>query len=190
MTPTEIYVFSIFVFVLLCALLFIYRRFIAQPKGRKSPPAGGEEGDASTDKEREERLFKLYQNMEDMMDNFEAYIEDTRDQMESVKRQMQQQADGMADMLKRVEAAEAGARSVLAALRAGDKPEPRKEAVPVDKTEAPPAAKGRRNGRNDAVKELLEKGMTVEQIAQQLELSINEVRLIVYGLMTKNVESK
>jgi hypothetical protein len=189
MTSAEIYIFAIFVFILLCALLFIYKRYISQPKGKKTPPAEGEGGEAA--RGREERLFKLYQNMEDMMDGFEAYIEDTRDQMESVKRQMQQQSDGLGEMLKRVEAAEAGARAALAAMRAGDRPETKKEAAPaVEVKPAATPAGGKRSSHHDAVKELLGRGMTVEQIAQKLELSINEVRLIVYGLMTKNAESK
>jgi hypothetical protein len=187
--PAEAYLFAVFIFILLCALLYIYKRYISQPKGKKESPADGESGEAA--RGREERLFKLYQNMEDMMDGFEAYIEDTRDQMESVKRQMQQQSDGLGEMLKRVEAAESGARAALAAMRAGDRPEIKKEAAPVaveKPVDAPPG--GKRSSHHDAVKELLARGMTVEQIAQKLELSINEVRLIVYGLMSKNAESK
>jgi predicted transposase YdaD len=186
MKPVDYYVFTLFVFILLCALLYIYKRFIAQPRGKQATGAGSEDG-----KDKEERLFKLYQNMEEMMDNFEAYMEDTREQVESVKRQLLEQAEGINGMLKRVEAAEAGARAAMASMRAADKPEPRGEPAPARSAErAAPAGSPRRGGKQEAVQDLLGKGMTVEQIAQKLELSINEVRLIVYGLMTRNAEQK
>jgi hypothetical protein len=184
MTSPEIYVFVVFIFILICALLYIYKRFIAQPRGKQTTGAGSEDGN-----EKEERIFKLYQNMEEMMDNFEAYMEDTREQVESVKRQLMEQADGINGMLMRVEAAEAGARAAMASMRAADKPEPHGEpARSADRTA--PAGPTKRGSRQDAVQEFLGKGMTVEQIAQKLELSINEVRLIVYGLMTRNAENK
>jgi hypothetical protein len=179
------YLFALYIFVLIVVLFFLYRRFVLQVKGKR--PASIE--DASDGLDKEQRLFNLYQNIEEMMDNFEAYIEDTRDQMESIKSQMTQQADYINGLLQRVEAAEAGARTAVAVMRSPEKPEQEKDAQQKGDTKQTPE-NGKRATRAEAVRELLAKGLTVEQIAQKLELSINEVRLIVYGLMTKSAESK
>lgn len=179
MIKPEYYIFTIFIFILLCALLYIYRRFILQAKGRK--PAAAEE--LAGEKEKEERLFRLYQNMEEMMDNFEAYIEDTRGQMEASKAELTQQVEKNNDLLRRVEATEAKALAAVAALRPQEKHAHSREASSSDDNGRP--AEGSKKSRQDAIRELLSKGMTVEQIAQNLELSINEVKLVVYGLMKK-----
>jgi predicted transposase/invertase (TIGR01784 family) len=178
----EYYLFTFFVFALICVLLIIYWRVVLVQKGKRAEAQNEEVG---KEREKEERLFRLYQNMEEMMDNFEAYIEDTRDQVEAVKPQMQQQADKINDLLRRVEATEASARSAVAALHAPEKTEQKKEPEVANNgkpAEEPP----RRNSKQEAIRELLSKGFTVELIAQKLELSINEVKLVVYGMMSKN----
>lgn len=177
----EVYLFAIFVFVLLCVLLILYRFMII---GAKQKLTKESDEDAAAKKEKEERLFRLYQNMEEMMDNFEAYIEETRESVEAAKADMRRQAQTISDLIARAEATEMNARNATAMLRHTDKPaEPKKEAVAA----APAAAEegSRRATKQDAIRELLAKGLTVEQIAQRLELSINEVRLVVYGLMAK-----
>lgn len=176
MTTAQIYIFSIFIFLLLCALIIIWR-LVARPKGRNAAAPV----DETASKEKEERLFRLYQNIEEMMDNFEAYIEDSREEVESVKRQMQMQAEGINEMIKRVEVAEAGARESLAALQAKDAPEPPvKKAGAADVPEEAPAVK--QATKQERVRELLERGLTPVQAAKKMELSVNEVKLIAYGL--------
>jgi DNA-binding CsgD family transcriptional regulator len=177
----EYYLFTVFVFALLCVLLFLYRRFVVLPKGKK--PTGEE---AAQEREKEERLFRLYQNMEEMMDNFEGYIEDTRDQMDAMRAEMRQQQQQVEELVRKAEATEAKAIAAIEALRVRERHEPRQDAQP--KAQDKPA--GGRRGRQDAVQELLGKGMTVEQIAQKLEMSINEVKLVVYGMMSKTADKK
>jgi hypothetical protein len=179
----EVYLFAIFVFVLLCILLVLYRYMII---GAKQKLTKESEEETAAKKEREERLFRLYQNMEEMMDNFEAYIEETRESVEAAKAEMRQQAQTIGDLIARGEATEMNARSAAAMLRNADKPaEPKRDAASIPAEEG-----GRRLTRQDAIRELLAKGLTVEQIAQRLELSINEVRLVVYGLMAKKPGAK
>jgi DNA-binding NarL/FixJ family response regulator len=182
MTTAQIYFFSIFVFAMLCALIIIWWRLVIRPRGRNAASAQ----DEAASKEKEERLFRLYQNIEEMMDNFEAYIEDAREEVDSVKRQMQLQAEGINDMIKRVEVAEAGARESLAAMRAKDEPEhaKKKDAVAEEPAEAPA---GKHGTKRERIRELLDRGMTPVQIARKMELSVNEVKLIAYGL-SKRVE--
>lgn len=175
----EYYLFAFYIFVLISLLLLIVLRIVSAQKGRRAAT----EEEAGREKEKEERLFRLYQNIEEMMDNFEGYIEDTRAQMETMKTEIQQQAASMNELLARVESTEASARTAVAAIKIPEKREPgnesRKDAKPAEE----PAKRGT---HQEAVRELLSKGQTVEQIARKLELSINEVRLIVYGLMTKD----
>ena len=179
----EHYIFAAFIFLLLCALLFLYRRFVVLPKGKKADAETEAQG-----KEKEERLFRLYQNIEEMMDNFEGYIEDTREQMDSMKGQMERQQSAIEELIRRAEATEARAQSTLDGMHAADRHQPKAE-LNQQVQEKYPVEPGRK-GKQDAVRDLLNKGMTVEQIAQKLELSINEVKLVVYGMMSKPGERK
>ena len=58
------YSFAFFVFVLACLLIWFYRRV----------SRGGKKNDQGS-YEREQRLFRLYQNVEDMLNSFEEYAE-------------------------------------------------------------------------------------------------------------------
>ena len=166
----EYYLFALFVFALLCVLIVIYRRLILPTKKQAV------ETDAT--KEKEERLFRLYQNIEEMMDNFEGYIEQSKEQQEQDKAQIAGQLEQVRELCRRVE--DAGARLSSAAAQHKTEAALAKPAVP--------AAEGGRPGRQDAVKELLAKGMAVEQIAQAMDVSINEIKLIVYGLTAKGLD--
>ena len=166
----EYYLFALFVFALLCVLIVIYRRLMLPTKKQAA------ETDAT--KEKEERLFRLYQNIEEMMDNFEGYIEQSKEQLEQDKAQIAGQLDQVRELCRRVE--EAGARLSSAAAQHKTETALAKPAVPT--------AEGGRPGRQDAVKELLAKGMAVEQIAQAMDVSINEIKLIVYGLTAKGLD--
>ena len=166
----EYYLFALFVFALLCVLIVIYRRLILPTKKQAV------ETDAT--KEKEERLFRLYQNIEEMMDNFEGYIEQSKEQQEQDKAQISGQLEQVRELCRRVE--DAGARLSSAAAQHKTETALAKPAVP--------AAEGGRPGRQDAVKELLAKGMAVEQIAQAMDVSINEIKLIVYGLTAKGLD--
>lgn len=182
----EYYLFTLFVFALICAGLYLFRKLFHSPDaGRR----GRSEEDTAREREREERLFRLYQNMEEMMDNFEGYIEDAKEEIEGVRAAVQKQADQMAELCRRAVEAEAGVQAAASQLRAEKAAVLKREERPAPEP-APAAPEPRRSSRQDAVKELLGKGNTVEQIAQKLDISINEVRLIVYGLMTRGVEQK
>jgi hypothetical protein len=181
---TQYYLFALYLFVLIAILILLVWRIVSAQKGKRSVS----DEEATLEKEKEERLFRLYQNIEEMMDNFESYIEDTRAQMETMKGEIQQQAGSINGLLNRVEATEASARAAVAALRTTEKPDDKHDSPQAGA--APQEEPTKMKTRQDTVRELLGKGNTVEQIAQKLELSINEVRLIVYGLMTKDGSKK
>ncbi len=177
----EPYLFAAFLFLLICVLLFLYRRFIVLPNGKKASAEAEAQG-----REKEERLFRLYQNIEEMMDNFEGYLEDTREQMESVKAEVARQQQQIGELIEHAEAIEARTLSAIDSVRGGRHARQEQQPEEADK----PAAVSGKKGKQDAVRELLNKGMTVEQIAQKMELSINEVKLVVYGMMSRPVEKK
>ncbi len=179
----EPYIFAAFIFLLICVLLFLYRRFIVLPKGKRLSDDAEAQG-----REKEERLFRLYQNIEEMMDNFEGYLEDTRGQMELVKAEMGRQQREIGELIERAEAIEARALSAIDTTSAAERRAARQGAQQGIEPEKQ-VVSGKK-GKQDAVREQLNKGLTVEQIAQKLGLSINEVKLVVYGMMSKPVEKK
>ncbi len=64
-TMTEWYFFAVFVFLLAALLIWFYKRTPRSQKKREEKSF-----------EREAKLFKLYQNIEDLMDGFEEYVEE------------------------------------------------------------------------------------------------------------------
>jgi hypothetical protein len=60
------YVFAFYVFLLLCAAIWFYNRVAGS---RKAGGAG---------EEKERQLFKLYQNIEDMLSGFEEYVQESK----------------------------------------------------------------------------------------------------------------
>ncbi len=61
----EWYLFAVFVFLLAALLIWFYKRTPRSQKKREEKSF-----------EREAKLFKLYQNIEDLMDGFEEYVEE------------------------------------------------------------------------------------------------------------------
>ena len=148
-------------------------------------------------KEKERRLFTLYQNLEDMIDSVEEYVEEAKESIEKDKNRM-------SEMLQRAER--------LAANLA--EPRPRRAAKDDEKTsgtsraaeaadampaapaarKSPPArketAKGQTKsmsagaGKISEVRRLQKQGLDEEKIAQELSLSRGEVSLIL-GLHKK-----
>ncbi len=62
---SEWYFFAVFVFLLAALLIWFYKRTPRSQKKREEKSF-----------EREAKLFKLYQNIEDLMDGFEEYVEE------------------------------------------------------------------------------------------------------------------
>lgn len=77
----EYYLFAMFVFVL-CAVLVIFAKFLFSAK--KKP---------EDIKVREEKLLRLYRQLEDMMESFEEYAEEVREDISESKKYIDLQID-------------------------------------------------------------------------------------------------
>ncbi len=159
----EPYIYALFIFGLLCVLVVLYRR--AGSTGRRA------QAEQDTERAKQERLFKLYQNIEDMMDSFEGYLEQSREQMQSERARMDEQLAAVEALCQRAEAV----RERLERAEREEQAERAQNAV----------AEAGRSGRHDIVRTMLDQGMTPEEIARAMDVSINEIKLIVYGLTKK-----
>lgn len=161
----EHYLFVFYVFVM-AGILIVLFRFLGAPQRRARTE---QEARDQAERARQERLFKLYQNIEDMMDNFEGYLEQSREQMQAERGQMDEQIAQVRALCDRAEAM--GQRL--------DHAEHREAEQQVRAT----ATEGQR--RNEVVRAMLDHGKTPEEIAQAMDASINEIKLIAYGLARK-----
>jgi hypothetical protein len=152
------FAFAFFVFILVCLAILLYARVVRPAK---------QKGDTGVEKEK--RLFKLYQNLEDMMNGIEEYVEEARKEIA----QDREKINGL--LLEAV-------RIQKEALVQEQKPReevPSKEAVPPVPVEEPPAAKLPRGIRkNEMVLTMKKEGMDDDKIAKELGISRGEVALI------------
>ncbi len=147
------YSFAFFVFVLLCALILINARV---SRGKRKDDTGSFE--------KEQRLFRLYQNIEDMMAGFEEYAEEAKSEI----------ARGLEQLNAHALVSEPGSAIVNAASDEIIAPEPEKTAK--SKTSAKKEALEMKP--EDRIPLLVKKGMSKSEIAKELGLSIREVTLI------------
>ena len=169
----EYYWYALYLFVLLVALFavvgFIWRRFFGMGERRARMEEELREAAQARSHEKEERLFGLYQHIEELMDSFEEYVNETRTAMQADRQTIGEQL--------------AEARAILEELRLQPASEPAMAIEPEPEPEpiAPPSARAG-NPRHEAVRALMAQGLGEQQIASELDISINEVRLIAYGL--------
>ena len=66
------FVFATYVFLLVCACIWLFSKLIRANKNSKKAQEN------KPGNEREQKLFMLYQNIEDMLNSFEEYVEETK----------------------------------------------------------------------------------------------------------------
>ena len=66
------YIFASYVFLLICGVIWFYSRTVGQAKAKDKKGY-----------EKEQRLFSLYQDIEDMLKGFELYVEEAKAEIES-----------------------------------------------------------------------------------------------------------
>jgi hypothetical protein len=140
------YTFAFFVFILLSVLIWFYGRVTR----KKADPGSAE---------KEQRLFRLYQNIEDMMGSFEEYAESAKKEID--------------EGLEKLKAIAGETKSVTVQPLPFKQPElvPRPE-----KTAALPDESRLRT--EDRISLLMQRGLSKGEIAKELGLSIREVSLI------------
>jgi hypothetical protein len=140
------YTFALFVFVLLCILIWFYGRVT-----RKKADTGSAE--------KEQRLYRLYQNIEDMMSSFEEYAEEA-------KKEIGEGLEKLKTALSETQSAP------VQPVRQPEHPARAEKAVKKPQEEI-------KLKNEERILQLMQRGMSKSEIARELGLSIREVSLIV-----------
>ena len=150
------YVFAFYVFLLICAVLWIASRVIQSRKR-----------DDKSSYEKEQRLFKLYQNIEDMMNSFEEYVEE-------VKREIN---ESMAKDLSGLE--ETRNTSAKANADIDNRMETLTQSIIKPKVEPSDVLNEKQTEQIvESISKLANEGIGEEQIAKELGVSSRQVSLI------------
>ncbi len=141
------YFFAFYIFVMLVALLFIYKKL--DETSRKT---------SQDTPDKEKRLFQLYQNLDDMMVSIEEY-------MEQAKKEITAEREQVALLLAKAEKEAGGSFQ----------PSP-----PLAQQPAAPEISFSHDllAKQEKVLELKQKGLNIDQIAQEMQISRGEVALI------------
>lgn len=114
-------------------------------------------------KDKEQRIFKLYQNIEEMIDDFESYISEAKGQIETEKNKL-------IDLYEKLDIAASNEQA-----EESFKTENSEIETPVitlkEKVQHP-------DNRINEVISLYNKGLSKEEIAKELKISRGEVQLI------------
>jgi hypothetical protein len=186
------YVFAAYVFLLICAVIWLLGRVL-----KKSKKASGTQ---QTNHEKEQKLFSLYQNVEDMLSSFEEYVEEAKSDTDKSMAKMQEMLEetrSLTEQLKTMQSStpisvkapanhtqriseEAALRAELTDTIKADKqvsaePQP----VPVQPRPVPLRQTTERkvSKTSDKVAELSAQGFAQNEIARRLGISVREVTL-------------
>lgn len=160
------YQFAFFVFVLVCIAIVLFK------KTKNSSVT-----DEKVFHEKEKRLFKLYQNIEDMMTSAEEYMEESRESIAKDKKDIENMFKKV-DKLHKVVQLDIERNQQYIDIKSK---QVKRTNVVTQSTEAPnnkPATKTHMS-KNELVKYLSEEGLDTEQISKELGISKGEVELII-----------
>ena len=185
------FIFAFYVFILVCGAIWFYGR-VTGPDKKKD----------KSSYEKEHRLFVMYQNVEDMLDSFEEYAEGAKagiderlGQVEALIEGLRKEWENLAEQRARLErpapVQEEPAGPVEIDRQDDPKPqaEPEAESVPEPaiKAQTPPVKQKTKDKNNadkpkpktpDLIQQYAEQGMSKEEIAKALGISMREVTLI------------
>lgn len=146
------YTFAFFVFVLVCITIWFYSRLVRKKKSE------------SNEYQKEQRIYKLYQNVEDMMTGFEEYVEEVKAELDSKISEITsklEDSDGKQNVLEPVILEEEKPFEISEEVKEQPKNEPKQK-----------------ENAQEVVEELLEKGVELDEIAKKLEMSRRELSLM------------
>ncbi len=153
------FVFALFVFFLLCLFMQFYAKKI-RPK-------------ANNEMQKEQKLFQLYQNMEEMMDDLEAYVQSVREEFEGDKLKMA----GMMDQMEQIQNLLTQQKQAFPQQPKRKRGRPRKNPIKAEQ-KGEPAKPVLVKSKYEQVQRLISQGLGEEGIAQALGISKGEVSLI------------
>ncbi len=153
----SVFLFAFFVFVLLCLLILLYSR-------QRRPKKNGTDDIA----EKEKRLFKLYQNLEDMIGGAEDYIEEAKSSIEKDK----EEVSAIKEKIREVYNAYKNGMQAKVEEEAAQKPDGNGGKA-ANEMKAPDNI-----SKNELVRFLKDEGLNELKIARELGISKGEVSLI------------
>ena len=200
----EFYAFATYVFALVCIGMWLFFR-LYKKTGKKAK----EKEKSSYDKE--QRLFTLYQNIEDLLASFEEYVEESKSEAQTAKAEIQKLLEEAkqisseekaassepldmkpAPLLQSVPHASSSVRAAYQAVKKAEneKTEPVLEIIHPPKREytmpqSDKPAEWSIMKTADKVAVLFKKGLSKNEIAQQLAISVREVTL---AMKVRNVQ--
>jgi DNA-binding NarL/FixJ family response regulator len=132
--------------------------------------------------DKETRVFKLYAEIESMLDSFEQYVSEVHSQMENER-------TGMTELSRRSQVALlqgmerlTSVEKMMSPAQDVPAPPPPPEIVPPSSSRLPTKDKqnlDKLEGKNKKVRFLMSCGLSVDEVAKELDIGIGEVRLIV-----------
>lgn len=158
MVDITLYPFALYVFLLVCAAIWVYGKVI---KKEKKEDKGGYE--------KEQRLFKMYQNIEDMLNAFEEYTEEAKKEMDKNLSEIRELTEGMRKQPEKQVIKEDRKEAVSNKIKAEEKSPLIKKPEKAAEEEIKAA---------DRIPLMVSAGMSRSEIAKELGLSIREVSLI------------
>ncbi len=174
-------IFIIVLFALIGGLIVLY----FHSKGRAAKAGGPlKEGDVGF--ERENRLFSMFQNIEDMMDGFESYAEETRQALEMEKIEFLREKEEITRMHARVSALLQQFREEIdEALRQKEMfiPPPPEVPEPDPEPAIPAPLVQPASARAVSIWGLYCEGRRADEIARELGIAMSEVNLTLKVLL-------
>ena len=181
------YAFATYIFFLVCGGIWFFSKVSRGAKGK----------DDKTAYEKEQRLFTLYQNVEDMMSGFEEYAEQTKQDTDAALGKVVHMLEEMRQLSKELKGMKASAEPAAQGAiprgvrwnetqnepvtlqpempepvqRASNRPAHADDAMKDEKT-APPLK------TNEKIKLLNAQGFSATEIAKTLGISVREVTLV------------
>jgi hypothetical protein len=166
------YAFATYVFLLICTGLWIF--------GRGSRSGKKNNKDNKSAYEKEQRLFTLYQNVEDMLGSFEEFAVETKKETEETLKKaarLLEEAKGLSAELDSLRRAAEQSEKTAAVQESPDAPLP--ETVKPDGKRPAPALAGSEAPLriNEKIALLDAQGLGATDIAKTLGISVREVTL-------------
>ncbi len=185
----DYYVFAAYVFLLACVGIWLLGRVL-----KKSKKANTEQ---HTSYEKEQKLFNLYQNVEDMLSSFEEYVEEAKEETSKSMAKIQRMMEETRSLAMQLKAMQSSAQISTKDPAASENPQKvslKEDAVrqaeitesihiikptPVQSQSALAlkTAEKKISKTGNKVAELYARGMTQNEIARRLGISVREVIL-------------
>ena len=162
------YIFAIFIFIMICLLMSYYMKLKRSKK----------DGDnAVTDKEK--KLFRLYQNIEDMLNGLEEYIEEVKADIAKEKEESAKTEEKIDAIYQKIVDASNAFEQEQAKLNESKEKETERK-ISREESGIPP----QKMSKHGKVLYLQAKGLNEDTIAKELGISHGEVALIL-GIQKK-----